>query len=103
LTAAVILVRGLVRLRPRDVSRLGSLTAAPVSRAQRGQYGEERYEKLEMQARVRDNFMALMAQDPRWRVVDGVRPIEDVHRDIVRLVTPAIAAAAHDRISTLWK
>lgn len=45
---------------------------------QRGQYGEERYEKPEMQARVRANFDRIMAGDDTWHRVDATGTIEQV-------------------------
>lgn len=53
---------------------------------QRGQYGDERYERREMQLRVRDNFDRLMAGDNTWHVVDGTKSIEEVGLAIDRVV-----------------
>jgi hypothetical protein len=54
-------------------------------------YGEERYEKKEMQKRVRERFSQLQAMDERdgqvpWYVVDAAQSIEEVQRDINDIV-----------------
>jgi thymidylate kinase len=36
---------------------------------QRGQYGEERYEKIDFQLKVREKFMALKAEDEAAGVI----------------------------------
>lgn len=72
------LVRGLLC---RELKwRLRILTICGICRLliQRGQYGEERYEKPEMQARVRANFDRIMAGDDTWHRVDATGTIEQV-------------------------
>lgn len=61
--------------------------------ALRGGFGEERYEKEEMQRRVREMFNQLR-QDPRdaedWRVVDASGNIEQVSEQIWGVAEPVI-------------
>jgi dTMP kinase len=61
--------------------------------AQRGGYGQERYEKEEMQKRVRGVFVRLR-EDPRdaedWRVVDAGVDIEEVTERIWANVQPIL-------------
>lgn len=57
-------------------------------------YGGERYEKRELQARVRERFAELRSTDERegrvpWRVVDAGRSIEEVHEELLSIATEA--------------
>ena len=47
----------------------------------RGEYGEERYEKREFQAKVRTAFEGLKARFPEWQVVDRQPPPPEVHKE----------------------
>lgn len=51
---------------------------------QRSGYGEERYEVAEFQAKVRSVFKSLSSQ---WKILRADRSKEDLHREIVKLVT----------------
>ena len=61
--------------------------------AQRGGYGEERYEKEEIQRKVRDIFTK-MQDDPRdagdWHVVDAGADVEEVSRRVWEVVEPIV-------------
>ena len=67
--------------------------------ALRGGYGEERYEKEEMQRRVREVF-AQLQQDPKdagdWRVVDASGSMEEVSDRIWRVVEPVLENVNHE-------
>lgn len=59
------------------------LSLSPEAAAQRGGYGEERYEAVTMQTRVRQTF-AQLGSDPsvgRWCTVDAGQPIDKVAQD----------------------
>jgi dTMP kinase len=43
-------------------------------------------EDLEFYTRVRNGYLELASRDPRIRVIDADRSIEDVHRDIVQVL-----------------
>lgn len=48
---------------------------------QRAGYGQERYEKVELQTKVRKNFGILQQASgtvERWKVIDGNRSVEDL-------------------------
>ena len=47
-------------------------------------FGEERYEKLELQKKVNETFHKLKEQDKgrKWVVIDGSKPLDEVSRDI---------------------
>ncbi len=56
---------------------------ASVAQARAG-YGEERYEKIEFQARVRKLFAELMKhQGDLWKVIDGNKTPEALHQEII--------------------
>ena len=61
--------------------------------AQRGGYGEERYEKEEIQRKVREIFTK-MQDDPRdagdWQVVDAGSEVDEVSRRIWEVVEPIL-------------
>jgi dTMP kinase len=65
--------------------------------AQRGGFGEERYEKEEMQRRVREVFTTLQ-EDPRdagdWRVIDASGTIDHVSDQIWSVVEPVLGTAS---------
>jgi dTMP kinase len=72
--------------------------------ALRGGYGEERYEKEEMQRRVRDVFNLLHA-DSRdaedWRIIDASEGIEQVSDRIWDTVEPIIEAAKSNQLRSI--
>lgn len=59
--------------------------------AKRGGYGEERYEKKEMQDRVRELFgqMAASKDGQNFRVIDGGRPADEVEVMVLKAVQQA--------------
>lgn len=67
--------------------------------ARRGGYGEERYEKEEMQKRVREAFRQLQ-EDPKdegdWHVIDAGDDIETVAGKIWHLVQPVLETRKGD-------
>ena len=73
----------------------------------RGGWGEERYEKAEVQARVREQFARLRQQEEgrgmHWVVVDGGsgRSIEDIAAEIRHIADRTIERAAHTRLQTI--
>jgi len=62
----------------------------------RGGYGGERYEKRDLQIRVRQRFAELQATDERnqrvpWHVIDASKSINDVQKDINTVVSKALS------------
>lgn len=89
------------------------LDLAPDKAAARGQYGEERYETQEMQARVRANFARILEEDrvegereegaSVWSVVDAGRSIEDVTLELEALALGAVKRAQSGApLAVLW-
>lgn len=50
----------------------------------RGEFGEERYEKIEFQKKVRENFLKLKGNN--WVTIDASKPIEEVTSDVQKAV-----------------
>jgi hypothetical protein len=86
-----------------------------VNFVQRGNFGDERYEKIEFQKKVREQFLLLKAEDeeamrdtssssssatalrhrrPKWHVVDARQSIEEVHRQIQEIASATLAEVA---------
>ncbi|KAG2011209.1 thymidylate kinase [Coprinopsis cinerea AmutBmut pab1-1] len=87
------------------------LDIAPEQAKQRGGYGEERYEKEEMQARVRQAFKRLgeetaSGSDNRdnlsWRVIDAGRDVESVAADLWNAVRPLVSDGLTEPVGRLW-
>jgi dTMP kinase len=77
---------------------------------QRGGYGEERYEKKEMQQRVRQKFRELQAMDEvdgqvPWYVVNAAQSIEEVQQEINQIVESTIdkVNAEEKPLGLLWQ
>jgi len=68
--------------------------------AERGGYGEERYEKTSFQEKVHKNFTKLKTEG--WQVVDAGQSLDDVHREIMLLVEKAVGTATNKPIEKLW-
>ena len=73
--------------------------------AKRGQFGEERYEKVEFQIKVREEFLKLRAADAgkiNWHTLDASRSIEEIQAQIQDITTKVIADAEVKDIVRLW-
>ena len=70
---------------------------------ERGDFGNERYEKEEFQRTVRDTFFALKSDS--WKIIDASRSIEEVETDVQKAALDAIALAGEGKtdMKTLWK
>lgn len=74
----------------------------------RGGYGGERYEKREMQMRVRQRFDELQKDDEAsrrvlWKVVDASQSVEDVQRDINAIVDETLQRVnAGSDLKKMW-
>lgn len=74
---------------------------SPEASAARGGYGGERYEKMEFQAKVVQQFRAL--EDSRWARIDAVGDIESIHRQVAATAMPAVQkAVAGMPLTLLW-
>ncbi|KAI7829503.1 thymidylate kinase-like protein [Gamsiella multidivaricata] len=67
----------------------------PTSEAEkRGGFGEERYEKRELQERVRDVFLQLKSNE--WVIVDACKSVQSMHNELLREVEHKIRVAEED-------
>ncbi|PRP79990.1 hypothetical protein PROFUN_12277 [Planoprotostelium fungivorum] len=66
----------------------------------RGNYGEERYETVEFQRKVKDLYENKM-KDPSWKVVNASQKPEDLHNDIRSIVESVIQDVEHTPLNTL--
>ena len=79
--------------------------------ANRGAFGSERYEKEEMQRRVRENFYTLM-EDPadsranyQWHLIDARGSIDEVSsriNDVAETIVDNVKEQGND-IGVLWE
>mmetsp|Transcript_5557 Transcript_5557/g.11479 ORF Transcript_5557/g.11479 Transcript_5557/m.11479 type:complete len:228 (+) Transcript_5557:162-845(+) len=77
---------------------------------QRGGYGGERYEKKEMQQRVRQRFSELQGMDETdgqipWYVVNAAQSIEEVQKEINTIVETTVdkVQSKEEPVGLLWK
>ncbi|EJD07376.1 thymidylate kinase [Fomitiporia mediterranea MF3/22] len=83
------------------------LDISPEKARQRGGYGEERYEKEEMQRRVREVFSNIAADARRrdeytWVTIDAGKELEDVKDDIWIQVEQLLGSGDLKPIRRLW-
>eukprot|EP00741_Cyanophora_paradoxa_P020429 tig00021254_g19719.t1 len=70
--------------------------------AKRGDYGQERYERVDFQRKVQENFQRLMSGAKNWQVLDGRGTIEEVHAKVLALAKEAVEESAHRPLARLW-
>ena len=89
------------------------LDVDPHKAMERSEYGQERYEKLEFQTKVRESFMELFKCEKQEvastggqhtvHVIDASQSIDSVHAQIMQLAQEAIASATQGAaLETLW-
>jgi len=70
--------------------------------ASRANFGDERYENVDMQTHVRKEFQRpALRECVEWRDVNGARPIEEVHAEILATVR-VIQENAPEPVPKLW-
>mmetsp|Transcript_758 Transcript_758/g.1172 ORF Transcript_758/g.1172 Transcript_758/m.1172 type:complete len:235 (+) Transcript_758:106-810(+) len=75
----------------------------------RGGYGGERYEKRDMQIRVRERFGELQQMDEKdgrvpWHIVNAAQSIEEVQKDINKIVEDTVKSVAQGKpLFNMWK
>ncbi|KAF8206589.1 P-loop containing nucleoside triphosphate hydrolase protein [Mycena galopus ATCC 62051] len=81
-----------------------SLPAPDVTLHGVGGYGEERYEKEEMQRKVRDVFHQISSEftEASWMTINAGREREDVAEDIWKLVRP-LTSGLSIPLQHLWE
>ncbi|XP_021740069.1 thymidylate kinase-like [Chenopodium quinoa] len=77
------------------------LDISPEKAAERGGYGDERYERLDFQGKVREKYQAL--HDASWKMVDACLPMEEVQKKLREYVLECVAACKNGRdLSHFW-
>lgn len=70
-------------------------------------YGGERYEKRDMQLRVRQQFDALQKLDSGrvpWHIVDAAQSVEQVHKELLRIVQETTEKVNNGRpLGKMWQ
>lgn len=73
-------------------------------------YGGERYEKRDMQVRVRQRFSQLQTQDERegnvpWHIVNAAQSIEEVQAEINQIVERTVSQVNKEAkpLQVLWQ
>ena len=74
---------------------------------QRGNYGEERYEKEEFQRKIREKFMELKSRDTTpWYVLDACQSKEFIHDAICDIARQTLIrinqAGSSEELNRLW-
>ena len=74
---------------------------------QRGAFGEERYEKIDFQIKVRNQFLQLKAEDEAsanvpWHVLDARKTIEELQAEIKVIADRVITESKEKPITKLW-
>jgi len=83
------------------------LDITPENAALRGNYGEERYEKIDFQIKVREKFMTLKEEDESkgklpWFVLDATKSIEELQVEIQNIAKKIQEENKDKEIKTLW-
>ncbi|KAJ2000803.1 Thymidylate kinase [Coemansia thaxteri] len=82
--------------------RVFFLDIHPDDAAKRSGYGDEIYEKRELQIEVRVKFFTMM--DATWSIVDALKDQDEIHRQILALTNSALKrhADAPAPVGKLW-
>lgn len=77
------------------------LDIPPEKAAERGGYGDERYEQLEFQRKVAHSYQLL--HDASWKTIDACLPIEDVETQLGEMALDCVTACQKGKaLSLLW-
>ena len=69
----------------------------------RGNFGEERYEKKDIQIKVREQFMLL--QDESWKIIDANKTVEQLQDQLREVVVEVVEKVKEEKrpVKELWK
>ncbi|CAN8248483.1 unnamed protein product [Cochlearia groenlandica] len=77
------------------------LDISPEKAAERGGYGDERYEQVEFQRKVADFYQTL--RDPSWKIIDAGEDMEEVEKKIQEVVLDKVKECSKGKLlSLLW-
>lgn len=78
----------------------------PVENAsKRGNYGEERYEKIDFQKKIREKYLELKSDDNgkvTWYTINADNTIDNVHNEIKNITDKVIEDVKTSKIKKLW-
>ncbi|XP_038001391.1 thymidylate kinase isoform X2 [Motacilla alba alba] len=76
----------------------------PEAAAERGNFGQERYETSSFQEKVLQSFYCLMEDKTlNWKTVDASKSIEDLHREIKSIAKEIMQEVQNKPLGELWK
>ena len=81
------------------------LDITPENAALRGNYGEERYEKIDFQIKVREKFMTLKEEDEGklpWYVLDATKSIDELQEEIQNIAKKVLEDNKDKQVKSLW-
>ena len=75
--------------------------------AKRGAYGEERYENIDFQIKVREKFLTLKGADEKagtvpWHTIDAAQSIEIIQEQIQKIADDTMEKAQNQEIKSLF-
>ncbi|XP_005241628.1 thymidylate kinase [Falco biarmicus] len=80
------------------------LHLSPEAAAERGNFGNERYENSPFQEKVLQSFYHLMRDKTlNWKTMDASKSIEDLHREIKSIAEETLQEAQNKPLGELWK
>ncbi|KAM6127357.1 thymidylate kinase [Phoenicopterus ruber ruber] len=80
------------------------LQLSPEEAAERGNFGNERYENSSFQEKVLQSFHHLMKDKTlNWKTMDASKDIEDLHRDIKSIAEETMQEVQNKPLGELWK
>ncbi|NWX14763.1 KTHY kinase, partial [Aegotheles bennettii] len=80
------------------------LQLSPEKAAERGNFGNERYENSSFQEKVLQSFYRLMKDETlNWKTVDASKSIEDLHREIKCIAEETMQEVQNKPLGELWK
>ncbi|XP_009582021.1 PREDICTED: thymidylate kinase, partial [Fulmarus glacialis] len=80
------------------------LQLSPEEAAERGNFGNERYESSSFQEKVLQSFSHLMKDKTlNWKTIDASKSIEDLHREIKSLAEETVQEVQNKPLGELWK
>ncbi|CAB4275278.1 unnamed protein product [Prunus armeniaca] len=77
------------------------LDIPPEKAAERGGYGGERYEQLEFQKKVGQNYQVL--RGPTWKIIDACSPMEEIEEQLQNMALDCVKTCQEGKpLSCLW-
>ena len=78
------------------------MQADPEILAKRGNYGEERYEKIEFQKKVKQHFEEIFESQDNVEFINALYSEEDIYRYIKQKVETSLTVSSRDSIEKMW-